>query len=88
MQAGKRTATASRHDSRSGASYGRSYVSISRTSRAGYGLPCLSMAAAMLAITGTGCNISIMRAGTVAPVLHAVPFAPAADHGAGSDFVT
>ena len=69
MQAGKKTMTASRQDSRSGA---------------GYGLPCLSMAAAMLAISGTGCNIPIMRAGTVAPVLYAVQLAPAADHAAGA----
>lgn len=67
MQAGKRNATASRQDSRSGA---------------GYSLPCLSMAAAIPA--GTGCNIPIMRAGTVAPVLHAVQLAPAADHAAGA----
>lgn len=70
MQAGRITATASRQDRRSGA---------------GYGLPCLSMAAAIPA--GTGCNIPITRAGTVAPVLHAVPLAlaaPAADHAAGA----
>ena len=51
-------------------------------SGAGYVLPCLSMAAAIPA--GTGCNIPIMRAGTVAPVLHAGPIAPAADHAAGA----
>lgn len=67
MQAGKITVTASRQDSRSGA---------------GYGLPCLSMAAAIPA--GTGCNIPITRAGTIAPVLHAGPIAPAADHAAGA----
>lgn len=33
---------------------------------------------------GTGCNIPIMRAGTIAPVLHAGPIAPAADHAAGA----
>ena len=51
-------------------------------SGAGYRLPCLSMAAAIPA--GTGWNIPIMRAGTVAPVLHAGPIAPAADHAAGA----
>lgn len=67
MQARKTAATASRQDSRGGA---------------GYGLHCLSMAAAIPA--GTGCNIPIMRAGTIAPVLHAGPIAPAADHAAGA----
>lgn len=33
---------------------------------------------------GTGCNIPITRAGTVAPVLHAGPIAPAADHVTGA----
>ena len=80
MQARKTAATASRQDSHSAADHLRPYVSISRTSGAGYGLPCLSIAAVIPA--GTGCNIPITRAGTVAPVLHAVPIAPAADHAA------
>ena len=46
-------------------------------SGAGYRLPCLSMAAAIPA--GTGCNIPITRAGTIAPAAD-----HAADHAAGA----